>query len=625
MVRIQLGAMNYFSDTQETTSRFGDSIDDLHDVFRCNDVDFGSPEDFFAFARTLKYHSDLRGDVLRVVKAVMESETDVSFRTILTVIAVASGGPEIATSEREMSIPVKLVIESLIGVGVCSQLTAEHPGLYSDLTVKEKGGTRGPEASLSPGGGEAVAPTGESGPVAILVQDESPTGGAEAAADAEVPGQAGMEGAVLEATASDSSDDQSLRSLPSSQGPLNGNGGPSDGHQVGLNDFGGSNMLAESLSRLELNSLQLKIYLDSIDQRISRMEPRLENVAPHGLSTSPIQTRKEGAARYSATIPAAPIPAATVPAATVPAEAELNMPQSDPADSSQQGAAAPPGVAAPSDRAASGPVAALSSRRPVALPILVGVVVLLLAASLFWRFGRDAGDAVMGRENASVEDRATGGGSGVAPPATSVSNSPAHAGREPQIATAGNPAAASVGAKQGNSSSPVRMDQGVSRPLNKFPSSSDKLAPSSSTTPISLRSPSSSSTASAEDAEAGETAAAASEPATAPVRTYNLSSAPSSNRLVNVSSGVMAANLLSGPKPSYPTLASLMRTQGNVVMQVVISKKGTVEHLKVIKGHRLLRGAAKSAVQNWRYRPYKVGGVPVEVATIVSVDFSLHR
>jgi TonB family protein len=120
-------------------------------------------------------------------------------------------------------------------------------------------------------------------------------------------------------------------------------------------------------------------------------------------------------------------------------------------------------------------------------------------------------------------------------------------------------------------------------------------------------------------------AADKSEAATPSVRTYNLTSAPSSNRLVNVSSGVMAANLLSGPKPSYPALASLMRTQGNVVMQVVISKNGTVEHLKVIKGHRLLRGAAKSAVQNWRYRPYKVGGVPVEVATIVSVDFSLHR
>jgi outer membrane biosynthesis protein TonB len=50
-----------------------------------------------------------------------------------------------------------------------------------------------------------------------------------------------------------------------------------------------------------------------------------------------------------------------------------------------------------------------------------------------------------------------------------------------------------------------------------------------------------------------------------------------------------------------------------------------VQQLHVIKGHRLLRGAAKNAVRNWRYRPYKVDGVPVDVATTVSVDFSLRH
>ena len=108
-------------------------------------------------------------------------------------------------------------------------------------------------------------------------------------------------------------------------------------------------------------------------------------------------------------------------------------------------------------------------------------------------------------------------------------------------------------------------------------------------------------------------------------RTYKTSSEPLSNHLINVSPAVMAANLLSDPKPSYPVLANLTRTQGNVVIQAVISKNGTVERLHVIKGHRLLRGAAKNAVRTWRYRPYEIDGVPVEVATIVSVDFSLHR
>ncbi|WP_433963971.1 energy transducer TonB [Tunturiibacter gelidiferens] len=57
-------------------------------------------------------------------------------------------------------------------------------------------------------------------------------------------------------------------------------------------------------------------------------------------------------------------------------------------------------------------------------------------------------------------------------------------------------------------------------------------------------------------------------------------------------------------------------------MQAIISKKGTVENLRVIKGHHLLRGAATSAVRTWRFRPYLINGVPVEVATIVSVDFA---
>jgi TonB family protein len=110
-----------------------------------------------------------------------------------------------------------------------------------------------------------------------------------------------------------------------------------------------------------------------------------------------------------------------------------------------------------------------------------------------------------------------------------------------------------------------------------------------------------------------------------PDHNYSLGSESLSKRLVTVSSGVMAANLVSSPKPSYPKLAGLIRAQGNVVMQAVISKIGTVEHLHVIKGHRLLRGAAKDAVRKWRYRPYKVNGVPVEVATIVSVEFILNQ
>lgn len=63
--------------------------------------------------------------------------------------------------------------------------------------------------------------------------------------------------------------------------------------------------------------------------------------------------------------------------------------------------------------------------------------------------------------------------------------------------------------------------------------------------------------------------------------------------------------------------------QGEVVMQAIVSREGTIENVHVIKGHRLLRGAAINAVRSWRYRPFEIAGRPVKVATIVSVDFKL--
>ena len=85
----------------------------------------------------------------------------------------------------------------------------------------------------------------------------------------------------------------------------------------------------------------------------------------------------------------------------------------------------------------------------------------------------------------------------------------------------------------------------------------------------------------------------------------------------------MSANVLSAPQPTYPKLALLTHMQGEVVMQAIIATDGSIESVRVLKGHRLLRGAATSAVKNWRYRPVVVDGHPVEVATIVSVTFTL--
>jgi TonB family protein len=90
---------------------------------------------------------------------------------------------------------------------------------------------------------------------------------------------------------------------------------------------------------------------------------------------------------------------------------------------------------------------------------------------------------------------------------------------------------------------------------------------------------------------------------------------------LDVSSGVMAGNLISAPLPDYPMLARMAHVGGEVVLQAVIAKNGSVLATHVLRGNRLLRGAAEDAVRQWRYRPYAVDGHPVEVATIVTVRF----
>ena len=86
----------------------------------------------------------------------------------------------------------------------------------------------------------------------------------------------------------------------------------------------------------------------------------------------------------------------------------------------------------------------------------------------------------------------------------------------------------------------------------------------------------------------------------------------------------MAANLISAPEPEYPKLARLTRTEGQVMLQAVVGRDGRVTIAHVLSGHHLLRGAAVNAVRQWRYRPYVVDGKPVDVATIITVNFNLH-
>lgn len=88
-------------------------------------------------------------------------------------------------------------------------------------------------------------------------------------------------------------------------------------------------------------------------------------------------------------------------------------------------------------------------------------------------------------------------------------------------------------------------------------------------------------------------------------------------------SHVMEGNLVYRVQPEYPALARSARIQGTVVLSAIISKEGTIENLRVLRGHPMLVRAAVDAVSRWRYRPYLLNSEPVEVETQITVNFSL--
>ena len=75
--------------------------------------------------------------------------------------------------------------------------------------------------------------------------------------------------------------------------------------------------------------------------------------------------------------------------------------------------------------------------------------------------------------------------------------------------------------------------------------------------------------------------------------------------------------------PVYPDLARKAHIQGDVRLQAVITREGTIAELSVISGHPMLAPAALDAVRQWRFRPYMLNGQAVPVETTITVNFRL--
>jgi protein TonB len=102
-----------------------------------------------------------------------------------------------------------------------------------------------------------------------------------------------------------------------------------------------------------------------------------------------------------------------------------------------------------------------------------------------------------------------------------------------------------------------------------------------------------------------------------------LAQTPAPPKRVRVPAQVAEANLIHDVAPQYPPEAGRKRIEGTVVLMAVIDKDGTVRDVQVVSGLPVLAQAAIDAVKQWRYKPYLLNGTPVEVASHITINFTL--
>jgi TonB family protein len=350
-------------------------------------------------------------------------------------------------------------------------------------------------------------------------------------------------------------------------------------------------LVKEALSRLELNALELKLQLDSIDSRIDRIEPHLDGISSRtypGEGTA--TTRPKAKEKIKVTLPVqryshpnleAAIP---VPPPVVPVDTQL--------------------------------------RRLRGLVIALGallVIAVTVAAYLYFdhvRRGNAETSVVTDGKSIEGEKTAVPGAKGV----DVVARAPSADALRPaagEQTRARVPSALREERPEGDAGGQEKQVAVLnSTPRKIAPMKVDNSAPPPAARGVGgIQMGGAVPSAVGADTRPVVSVAAATVPAATPPE------GTTEKGPIFVPSSTLNNNVLASPKPVYPVGAHLQNVQGEVVLQAVISEKGTVESVRVVSGPVALQQAAIDAMRSWKYRPYIVNGTPVKVRTFVNFHF----
>jgi TonB family protein len=89
--------------------------------------------------------------------------------------------------------------------------------------------------------------------------------------------------------------------------------------------------------------------------------------------------------------------------------------------------------------------------------------------------------------------------------------------------------------------------------------------------------------------------------------------------------GLTLPEIIEKPLPFYTEEARRSRTEGVVVLQVMIRANGSVDSIRVIRGlgHGLDESAIHTVSTKWRFKPARFRGVPIDIQAVIEVNFRL--
>jgi len=103
-----------------------------------------------------------------------------------------------------------------------------------------------------------------------------------------------------------------------------------------------------------------------------------------------------------------------------------------------------------------------------------------------------------------------------------------------------------------------------------------------------------------------------------------VSAEPSEPTRLRVSGNVQAAKMVNQVRPVCPKAAKVAGIQGLVRMQAIVGIEGQIAGLKLLSSPSPeLARAAMDAVAQWKYSPTLLNGNPVEIQTVIDVNFTL--